>query len=172
MSEKMIPQEGEFAPYYKKYIDQVKSEDIFKVLMDQIESVRFFYEKMGEEKSNQAYAAGKWSAKEVLGHISDTDRVMAYRAMCIARGEAQSLPGFDQDEYVAKGKFNDISMTRLLEEFEMTRYAIVAMCKNFPDSAYQSIGNANETAVSVRGLIYIIAGHTLHHLSILQERYI
>lgn len=171
MSENMIPLEGEFAPYYKKYIDQVVGEDILKVLMGQIEDIRTFYEKMGDEKSNEAYAPGKWTAKEVLGHMTDTDRVMAYRAMCISRGEKQSLPGFDQDEYVIQGSFNDIPLARLLEEFEMTRYAIVAMFKNFPEQTYTSFGNANNTAVSVRGLIYIIAGHTIHHMNILKEKY-
>ncbi|TVP49315.1 MAG: DinB family protein [Mongoliibacter sp.] len=172
MNENMLPKEGEFAPYYKKYIDQVKKEDIFKLLLGQIEELRQFYEKMGEERSNIPYAEGKWSAKEVLGHVTDTDRVMAYRAMCIARGEAQLLPGFDQDDYVLKGKFNNIDLTRLVEEFEMNRYALVSMFKNFPEEAFPLLGNANNSTVSVRGLMYIIAGHTIHHLNILRERYL
>lgn len=172
MNEALIPKEGEFAAYYAKYIAQVADKDIFKVLMEQLEEVRSVFEKLGEEGSCRAYAEGKWTAKEVLGHMTDTDRVMAFRAMCIARGEKQSLPGFDQDIYVKHGGFNEVSLVKLLEEFEMTRYAIVAMLNNLPETVYGNMGNANNTPVSVRGLIYIIAGHTLHHLSILKDRYI
>jgi hypothetical protein len=172
MNEILIPQVGEYAPYYEKYIKMVKDKNIFQLLMSQIEEVRSLYEQLGEEKSNLTYEPGKWTAKEVLGHMMDTDRVMAYRAMCISRGEVQQLPGFDQDEYVKNSKFNETSLTVILEEFEMTRYAMVAMFKNFPDDTYPNLGNANQTPVSVRGLIYIVAGHTIHHLGILKERYI
>lgn len=172
MNELLIPQEGEYNPYYESYINWVKGKDLPKILLSQIEEVRTFFEKMGEEKSKLAYAEGKWTAKEVLGHVSDTDRVMAYRALSIARGEQASLPGFDQDAYVLTGKFNEVPLNRLLEEFEMTRYALVAMVKNLPETSYAGKGLANNAPVSVRALINIIAGHTIHHVNILKERYV
>lgn len=172
MNELLIPQEGEYNPYYETYFNWVKGKDLFKILLSQIEEVRNFFEKMGEEKSMLAYAEGKWSAKEVLGHITDTDRVMAYRALSIARGEQASLPGFDQDAYVQTALFNEVPLVRLLEEFEMTRYALVSMLRNIPESTYANLGVANNVPVTVRALINIIAGHTIHHMNILRERYV
>lgn len=172
MNELLIPEEGEYNPYYETYINWVKGKDLFKILLSQIEEVRNFFEKMGEEKSKLAYAEGKWSAKEVLGHITDTDRVMAYRALSIARGEQASLPGFDQDAYVQTALFNEVPLVRLLEEFEMTRYALVSMLRNIPESTYANLGVANNVPVTVRALINIIAGHTIHHMNILRERYV
>lgn len=172
MNELLIPQEGEYNPYYETYINWVKGKDLIKILLSQIEEVRNFFEKMGEEKSKLAYAEGKWSAKEVLGHITDTDRVMAYRALSIARGEQASLPGFDQDAYVQTALFDEVPLVRLLEEFEMTRYALVSMLRNIPESTYANLGVANNVPVTVRALINIIAGHTIHHMNILRERYV
>lgn len=172
MNELLIPQEGEYNPYYETYINWVKGKDLPKILLSQIEEVRNFFEKMGEERSKLAYAEGKWSAKEVLGHITDTDRIMAYRALSIARGEQASLPGYDQDTYVQTGFFNEIPLDKLLEEFEMSRYALVSMLNNLPHSTLANKGVANNVPVTVRALINIIAGHTIHHLNILRERYV
>jgi hypothetical protein len=118
-----------------------------------------------------AYAPGKWTAKEVLSHIIDTDRVMTFRAMCFARGEKATLPGFDQDLYVANAAANKVPLVNLLEDFEMSRYAMVSMMKTLPEEAFARFGKANGHHVSVRSLFHIMAGHTLHHLSILRERY-
>ena len=115
MNEMLTPQEGEFAPFYSGYVAWVKGKDIPKVLLSQIEEVRFLFEKMGEEKSLKAYAPGKWTPKEVLGHIIDTDRIMCFRALCFARGEKSELPGFDQDAYVSNAHFNNIPLPKLLE---------------------------------------------------------
>jgi hypothetical protein len=172
MNEQMIPREGEYGAYYEGYISYVKGQDIPAMLLSQIGEVRNFFEKLGESKSNLAYAEGKWSAKEVLGHMTDTDRIMACRALCIARGEKHSLPGFDQDAYVLEGNFNDVSLVQLLEEFEMSRYALASMFKNIPISAYSNLGTANHNPASVRALLHIIAGHTEHHLHVLKEKYL
>ncbi|MFD2200644.1 DinB family protein [Shivajiella indica] len=172
MNEQLIPREGEYGSYYEGYISSIKGQDIPAILLSQIEEVRKVFEKLGDLKSNLPYSEGKWSAKEVLGHMTDTDRIMSYRALCIARGEKISLPGFDQDEYVLQGKFNEIPLNHLLEEFEMSRYALVSMFKNFPLSVYSNIGLANNYPASVRAILYIITGHTLHHLQILKERYL
>jgi hypothetical protein len=172
MNEQMIPREGEYGAYYEGYISNVKGQDIMALLLSQIEEVRNLFEKLGESKSNLAYAEGKWSAKEVLGHMTDTDRIMACRALCIARGEKHSLPGFDQDAYVLEGKFNEVPLMRLLEEFEMSRYALASMFKNIPASSYSHTGLANNNPASVRALLHIIAGHTVHHLQVLKDKYL
>ena len=171
MNEILTPQEGEYGKFYEGYIFWVKRKDIHKLMLLQIEEVRMLFEKMGEEKSKLAYAPGKWTAKEVLGHITDTDRMMCFRALCFARGEKAALPGFDQDQYVQTAGFNDIPLVRLLEDFEMSRYAITSMLKSLPLESLKNIGIANEYEVSVRALFNIIPGHTQHHLNILRERY-
>ncbi|MFN3800196.1 DinB family protein [Belliella pelovolcani] len=171
MNESMKPKVGEYAPYYGKYIDKIINEDISKLLLNQVEEIRKFYEEMGEEKSNQAYAEGKWTAKEVLNHIADTDRVMTFRALCFSRGETSPLPGFDQDIYVSNARANDIPLMNLLEDFEMQRYALVSMLKTLPIASYTKTGIASNHEVSVRALFYIMAGHVFHHLEVLKERY-
>lgn len=172
MNEQLIPKEGEYGAYYEAYISRVKGQEIFALLLSQVNEVKNVFEKLGEPKSNLAYAEGKWSAKEVLGHIIDTDRIMAYRALCVARGEQQSLPGFDQDSYVVLGKFNDIPLEKLLEEFELSRIALASMFKNIPLADYSNVGLANNYPVSVRALIHIILGHAAHHLNVLEEKYL
>ncbi|RPA69615.1 DinB family protein [Cyclobacteriaceae bacterium YHN15] len=172
MNEQLIPKEGEYGAYYEGYISYVKGLDIPVLLLSQIEEVRNIFEKLGELKSNLPYAEGKWSAKELLGHLTDTDRIMAYRALCIARGEQLSLPGFDQDSYVVQGKFNDVPLMQLLEEFEMSRYALVSLLKNLSETVYSNTGLANNNPASVRALFHIIAGHTVHHLQVLKEKYL
>ena len=172
MNEQLIPKEGEYGAYYEGYISHVKGLDIPVLLLSQIEEVRNIFEKLGELKSNLPYAEGKWSAKELLGHMTDTDRIMAYRALCFERGEQDSLPGFDQDSYVVQGKFNDVPLMQLLEEFEMSRYALVSLLKNLSESVYSNKGLANNYPASVRALFHIIAGHTVHHLQVLKEKYL
>jgi len=171
MNELLIPQEGEYGQFYEGYISWVKGKDIPKILLNQIEEIRGYYEKLGEEKSNLAYAPDKWTAKEVLGHITDTDRMMCFRALCFARGEKAALPGFDQDQYVATAGFNGIPLVRLLEDFEMSRYALTSMLKSLPMESLKNTGIANENVVSVRALFNIIPGHTQHHLNVLKEKY-
>jgi hypothetical protein len=172
MNEISEPQAGEYGAYYENYISLVRGENVFKFLDQQIPEIKFLFYQLGEEKSNLGYAEGKWSAKEVLGHIIDTDRIMAYRALCIVRGDKTSLPGYDQDAYVKNGNFNQLSIEDLLGEFEVSRKGIISLLKNTSASTYRNIGNANNVEVSVRGLFYIIAGHTVHHLNILKERYL
>lgn len=172
MNEKLTPQEGEYGKFYEGYVSWVKGKDIPKLLLSQIEEVRGLFEQMGEEKSNLAYAPDKWTAKEVLGHITDTDRMMCFRALCFARGEKAALPGFDQDKYVAAAGFNQVSLVKLLEDFEMSRYSIASLLNSLPEASLTNIGIANENTVSVRALFNIIPGHTQHHLNILREKYL
>lgn len=171
MNELLVPREGEYQSYYTGYVSWVKGKDIPVLLLEQVTEIRNFYQEMGEEKSLLAYEPGKWTAKEVLGHIIDTDRIMTFRALCFARGEKTSLPGFDQDQYVATADFNLIPLSALLEDFELSRKALVSLLNYLPESSYSNIGNANGFQVSVRALFHIIAGHAQHHLNVLRQKY-
>lgn len=171
MNELLVPREGEYESYYTGYVNWVKGKDLLTLLLDHVEEIRKFFQELGEEKSLLAYEPGKWSAKEVLGHIIDTDRIMTFRALCFSRGEKAALPGFDQDQYAASADFNSIPLSALLEDFELSRKALVSLLKNLPESSYSNIGNANGFQVSVRALFTIIAGHAQHHLNVLKLKY-
>ncbi|MCH6202172.1 DinB family protein [Aquiflexum sp. LQ15W] len=171
MNELLVPHEGEYESYYTGYVNWVIGKDVPTLLLEQVDEIRKFYEQMGEEKSLLAYETGKWTGKEVLGHIIDTDRIMTFRALCFARGEKAALPGFDQDQYVATADFNNIPLSALLEDFELSRKALVSLLKNLPESTYANIGVANGFQVSVRALFHIIAGHAQHHLNVLMLKY-
>ncbi|MDO9553040.1 DinB family protein [Rhodonellum sp.] len=171
MNDLMRPKEGEYAPFYAGYISLVIGQDLPKILLGQINAIKEHFEKVGEENSKLAYASGKWSQKEVLGHVTDTDRIMTFRALCFARGEKALMPGFDQDEYVVRAKFNAVPLVELLDDFEKSRHALVALMKTIPNDAMLNIGNANGFGVSVRALFNIIPGHAEHHLHILKTLY-
>lgn len=167
----MRPNKNDYAPYYDGYINLVKGDDIHKILTAQSIETQGVLNSFSETLGNYAYAEGKWTVKEVVGHLIDTERVMAYRAMCIARGEKQSLPGFDQDTYVKTGNFNKRELFDLNYEFRLLRELNLLLSKGFDEEILQRRGVANNNEVTVLGLLYIIAGHEKHHMNILQERY-
>ena len=171
MNELLVPQEGEYQSYYTGYVNWVKGKDIPVLLLDQVSEIKRFYLEMGEEKSLLAYEPGKWTAKEVLGHIIDTDRIMTFRALCFARGEEIALPGFDQDPYVIAGKFNQVSSDLLLQDFEAQRNALLTFINTLDESVLDFVGNANGKPITPRALLWIISGHFIHHFKILNERY-
>jgi len=123
------------------------------------------------DKGNYRYAEGKWTLKEVLLHMIDTERVFAYRAMCIARGEQQNLPGFSENSYTANGNADAREMTNLLEEYQAVRMGSICLLRSLTTEQADKLGSANGRPVSVRALAYMTAGHELHHLHILKERY-
>jgi hypothetical protein len=168
----MRPEHGDYAEYYYRYIILVEGEDIVKVLENQLQSFENFYSSITEEQGNFGYADGKWTIKEVIGHVIDTERIMAYRALAIAREEKQSLPGFEQDDYVAIGNFTERNLEELINEYKTLRVSNIAMFKSFSDEEFNRKGTASENKVSVIALAFIIAGHELHHLNILKERYL
>ena len=167
----MRPTEKDYAPYYKGYIDKIKEDDINNILRDQVASISEFFKSVSEEKGNYAYAEGKWSVKEVLGHMIDTERIFAYRALCIARGEKQSLPGMEQDDYVREGSFNKRGLSDLANEFTLVRKANLALFNSFSEDELNSRGIASNNGVTVRAILFIIAGHAMHHITILREKY-
>lgn len=166
------PSDNDYAPFYAGYIKHIEGDDIIKFLNDQLIEDGKLFDSISEEKASYSYTKGKWTIKEVVGHLIDVERVMAYRALCIARGEKQSLPGFEQDDYVANGKFNNRTLKNLTEELRLVRESNLAMFKNFDEEMLDRRGVANNFEVTALSFLFIIAGHEMHHMKILKERYL
>ena len=167
----MRPSEKDYAPYYKGYISQIKGDDILNILEEQLSTATKFFNSIPEEKENYAYAEGKWIVKDVLGHVIDCERIFATRALCIARGEKQPLPGFEQDDYVKEAGFNKRSIKDLAAEFTYVRKSNLALFKFFSEEELNKRGIASNNEVTVRAILFIIAGHGMHHIKILKEKY-
>jgi hypothetical protein len=167
------PQPAEYPPYYEKYINSISDQtNVLDLLLTQQQEVVQLFARVSEGESNFAYEPGKWSIKELLGHMNDTERIMAYRALCFARGEQQPLPGFDENDYVVQSNFSERTLTDLVEEHRTIRAATLSLFKYLPERAFSKIGNANGNPMTVAALAFIIAGHERHHLNILKERYL
>ena len=165
------PAAGEFFEYYGKYIALVPDGDVRSHIEHQLTDTAAFIKSRGDAWAMSRYAPGKWSPKEVIGHLADAERIFAYRALRIARGDATALAGFNENAYVPVGQFDARDMNDLLEEFAAARASTIAMLNGFDEAAWARTGNASGHAISVRALAYIIAGHERHHLSILKDRY-
>ena len=165
------PAAGEFDPYYALYINRVPEGDITAVVEGQIRDTAAALRTVPASKATYRYAEGKWSIAEVIGHVTDAERIFSYRAMRIARADATPIEGFDENAYVPAGEFDRRSLAELIAEFEAVRQATVSLVRGFPPAAWTRIGTANGKAISVRALIYVIAGHERHHLGTLRERY-
>ena len=167
----MRPEPGDYATYYERYIKLVEGDDILKILNDQSKKTQDVLNSFSEHKGNFRYAEGKWTVKEVVGHLLDTERVFAYRALCIARGEKKSLPGFDQDDYVKDGNFNRRELFELNYEFRLLRESNLLLFRSFSQEMLKKRGFANETSVTVLAILFMIAGHEKHHMNVLREKY-
>jgi len=165
------PQPGEYAPYYERYIGLVQGEDILDTLDQQRREIMLLLCGRDDEEGDFRYAPEKWSAKEVLGHICDTERIFAYRALRISRADATPIEGFEQDDYVRNGPFARCPLADLIEDFIAVRRATLSLLRNLDEAAWSRRGIANKNEVTVRALAYIIAGHELHHRGILEEKY-
>ena len=168
----MRPEHDDYPEYYDRYMVLVEGEDIVETLKNQLQTSGKFFDSITEEQGSIAYADGKWKVKEVIGHVIDTERIMAYRALAIARGEKQSLPGYEQDEYVANAGFTKRNLKDLIEEYKTLRASNIVLFNSFDEKDLRKKGNANQSEISVLSLAFIIAGHELHHIKILQERYL
>jgi hypothetical protein len=165
------PEPGEYAAYYEKYISLVPGTDVTSALETQRVQTMQLFAGRSERDGNFRYAAEKWTAKEVLGHITDSERIFTYRALRIARGDQTHMEGFEQDDYVRGGGFNERALASLVEEFADVRSASLALFRSLGTEAWSRKGTANKNEVSVRALAFITAGHELHHRQILKERY-
>ncbi|MGB0861485.1 MAG: DinB family protein [Saprospiraceae bacterium] len=166
------PNANEYAPYYHTYIGKVPEGKLIQLLSTQIENTLTTFARISEEKGAYRYAEGKWSIKEVLGHIIDTERIMVFRALAIGRGDKTPIPGFEQDDYVATSNADARTIAEMVEELKLVRQSTIALFQSFTDEMMQELGTASGLPVSTRALAYIIVGHELHHLGILKERYL
>lgn len=165
------PEPGEYNPYYDRYISLVKSDDIIAELEKQApETIALL--KSAAAKADFRYEPGKWSVKEVVGHVNDAERIMTYRALRIARGDKTPIEGFEQDDYIRGGNFGQRTLADLIDEFTAIRQATLAFFRHLDAEAAARIGSANKNDISARALPFIIAGHELHHRRILQEKYL
>jgi hypothetical protein len=169
----MIPK-NEYTPYFEQYLKLVSKEgkSIIEYLIDSQKNFESLLRNLPIEKHNFSYAKGKWTMKELIQHIIDTERVFSYRALCFARNESTSLPGFDQDVFVDNDNANDRDYYDLLDEMAVLRKSSVQLYKSFSDEALLRIGVASNNKISVRALGYLFSGHQIHHLNILKERYL
>ncbi|WP_158796303.1 DinB family protein [Pedobacter sp. L105] len=164
------PQPNEYSGHVSNYISLV-SGDIIELLQRQAtEFPEFLSEISG--KADYAYEPGKWTIKEMTGHIIDTERIFAYRLTAIARGEQQLLPGFDQDGYMANTNFSDRSLLSLSEEFGLLRKANLYLFRSFTEEELDRIGTASDRKISVRAILYATAGHLIHHIQVIKDKYL
>ena len=165
------PQPSEYADYYGNYIAKVPGTDVLSVLESQRLQMLQLFAGRSERDGSFRYAPEKWTVKEVLGHINDTERIFTYRALRFARGDRTQLPGFEQDDYVRSAGFGARRLADLAEEFGAVRGASIALYRSFGKEVWDRRGVANEKEVTVRALAFITAGHQMHHRIILEERY-
>lgn len=167
----MYPNPDEYGAFYAGYIARLPaSADVWAVLGQQLDELPGALAGVDEARAEQPPAPGEWSFKEILGHIIDTERIFAYRALCLARGEQAALPGFDQDAYVRAAHFNTRPLCDLLEEFALVRRANLLAFRGLSAAEAQRLGTASGQPVSVRALLWMMAGHVEHHLESLREQ--
>lgn len=165
------PAQDEYAPFYAGYIDRVAGRDVPAILARQVDEIRALVAPLSDAEGTARYEPGKWSVKEVLGHIADTERVMSYRLLRIARGDTTPLPGFEQDAYVAAAHADARTLESLVAELEAVRASTLALVGSLGAEAWARRGVASGREVSARALAHIIAGHFEHHAASLRERY-
>jgi hypothetical protein len=165
------PEPGEYNPYYDRYISLISRADILGTLDSQRREMMLLLSGRDEADGEFRYAPGKWNAKEVLGHVCDTERVFAYRALRISRGDQTPMEGFEQDDYVRNGPFARVPLEEIVEDYIAVRRNTLTLLRNLDEAAWLRRGVANKNEVTVRALAYTIAGHEVHHRRILEEKY-
>lgn len=165
------PASDEYGEFYEGYISLVNGSNALQMLIEQGQNTYTLIQQLTPDKADHRYEKDKWSVKEVIGHLIDTERIMAYRALSIARGEQKSLPGYDQDDYVAHASFDERSIQSLSTEYDAQRNANISLFSSFDEEQTQRKGTANGMELSVRALVHIIVGHEKHHLDVLKEKY-
>jgi uncharacterized damage-inducible protein DinB len=172
MSPAIRPASTDYSPSFAAYVGLItEDEDILTVIESQSVEMQKLLASLDEEKARHRYAEGKWSVREVLGHMIDSEQIMAYRALSIARGETESLPGYDENVYVENAKFDAWKLGDLAEHYALVRRSTVLLFRNLPDEAWERRGTANENPITTRALAWVIAGHERHHRNTLRDRY-
>jgi len=166
------PEANEYAPYYGKYIVLVPEGDVVSILGSQLEETLTLLNGLSEAQGDSRYEPGKWSIKELVGHVIDGEKIFGHRAFRFARGDEQPLPGFEQDDYVRAAGFGNRQLKDLTEEFELVRRSNLYLFRSLDERAWLRRGTASDALVSVRALAYIMAGHVMHHMNILRTKYL
>lgn len=169
MSER--PGSDEYGAFYAGYVRRIGDVDIVATLTEQAGELGHLLDRLRSGAAAHRYAAGKWSVAEVIGHLADAERIFGMRATCVARGETTPLPGFDENAYVAEGRFDLRTIDSLRRELELLRGANVAMFSGLSEDRWRRRGTASGSPITVRALAWIIAGHLDHHLAVLRDRY-
>lgn len=165
------PQPNEYPSFAQTYVGSVPNENVLELLENNKQVTYNLFHNMSEEQAMHAYAEGKWTLKQVLGHMIDTERTFAYRALCFSRNNIE-LPGFDQDIYVNNTDFNARSIQSLADEYKATRESNLFLFHSFSEEQLSRGGKASGNAVTVRGLVYMTTGHEQYHLTLIKERYL
>ncbi len=165
------PTDSEYAPFYQGYVDRVPDVDVMGVLEAQVDEVRRMAASVSAERETYRYASGKWSIRQVVGHLTDAERVFGYRAFRISRGDRTPLPGFDENEYIEQSQYADERVASLADEFASVRESNLAALRRLDASRMALMGTVSGTPTSVRAIAFIMAGHVRHHRGLLRERY-
>lgn len=165
------PREDEYNAFYRGYIEAVREDDILEVLHRQISTLEQLVASIDPAAEQYRYAEGKWSVREVIGHLIDAERVFGYRAFCISRGDRSALPGFDEGTYVERAGNDQRTIASLVDELITVRRSNLHVFRNLPPGSAENIGDANGSPVSVRALAFMTAGHFRHHFQVLVDRY-
>jgi hypothetical protein len=166
------PASSDYAPYYERYISLIPEGDILGTLSAQLDETLSFLAGIPESRAGHRYAPGKWSIREVVGHLIDGEKIFGDRALRIGRGDTTPLPGFDEDAYVANANFDNVALADLAHEFELARRSNIMMFRHFPREAWERRGTANGNPVSVIAIAFIMAGHEMHHAGVIRSRYL
>lgn len=166
------PQPNEYAPYAAGYVNAVPEGPVLEILEQLKDSSYKFFLGLTDDQADYAYAEGKWTLKQVLGHMIDTERVFAFRAFCFSRGEQQHFPGFDQEQYIQNSTFDSRTIQDLAHEFKAVRESTLFLYCSLTEKQSLLVGTASNHPVSVRALVYMTAGHELYHLDLIKERYL
>ncbi len=171
MASSRFPAPDEYGPYWSRYISLVDDADILSVLRSGLAETLSLMSAAGEARAGYCYSPGKWSVRQVIGHLIDTERIWSYRALRIARNDQTPLAGFEQDEYVRFGPFERCSLGELAGELQAVRQSTICLYRSLGEEEWSRRGTASNTEVSVRALAFMTGGHEVHHRKILRERY-
>jgi hypothetical protein len=166
------PETAEFAEYYGRYVGKIEGTDILAELEKQLDSTLAALRRIDERKGDFRYQPGKWSIKEVIGHMIDCERVFAYRALVFSRNDNTALPGFDQDKWAGFVNYSNVPLADIIDEFEVVRRSTILLFRHMQPDAWTRRGNGNGKDMTTRSAAFIIAGHVQHHLEILRTRYL
>jgi len=167
------PLQGEYNTYFETYIKLVPAgADVLECMEDNMMDTEELILSLPKKKHEYRYAEGKWTIKEILQHLIDTERIFCYRALCAARMDQTALPGFDENTYASNSFANNRDIDALLDEFDQVRSGTLSLFKSFDESTYDKTGISNDHPLSVRAIVHILAGHELHHMTVIRERYL